>query len=89
MTKNEFKKQFFRFLKENNVYKPFFTNFNKRHGCTRYFANISDLIDFCFNEKYLSIIDQAFCWGKTKEGDTFWNQINIKFSNNLTKTTEW
>ena len=65
---------FLRFLKQNNIFHLFVHN---AHNVNEkdYHYNLND-ID---NISPTSFIMHAFMWCKTKEGEMFWRDINIKW----------
>ena len=70
------KQQFIRFLKENNAYEPFLTNFEKREEKRN---------KVCPKRQYLKkmepedFIDRAFDWKNTKEGWKYWFNLSIEW----------
>ena len=76
------KKQFIRFLKENNCYKEFCINFYNFQNKTDYIINkltIDELVFRFITFRSNSEIDDAFCWLNTNQGDDYWRTINNKW----------
>lgn len=77
--KEEIRKRFFRFLKEENVYKLFIKNFKNRTNCYIRFNSFDELFDYCSENDQRGLIDFAFVWEYTKQGSSFWRILNMKF----------
>jgi hypothetical protein len=62
-------KQFYRFLKENNIYKAYRINFDKEYSCS---DSLSKFLRISLDDE---VIFEAFCWQGTPEGGNFWADI--------------
>ena len=64
------KKQFIQFLKDNNAYYEFEHNLSTKF---HYYISMFSL------KQSTSIIDDAFIWRETREGFSFWSEIDQKW----------
>lgn len=62
-------KQFYRFLKEHNIYKAYRINFDKDY------SGYNSLSTFLRVSPDDEVIFEAFCWQGTTEGGDFWADI--------------
>ena len=62
-------KQFYRFLKERNIYKAYRINFDKDFSCC------NSLSEFLRVSPVDEVIYEAFSWQGTTEGGNFWADI--------------
>ena len=70
--------QFSKFLKKHNVYESYF------HNCMKCDVNKiktkNDFSNFIVRnikkKKGLNLINDAFCWSSTKEGNRFWYKLH-------------
>ena len=78
MNKEYFKKQFIKFLKDNNVYGLYILNFrNRSHSTTPFFKRqINIFKDFIEDEKPETFFIHSFKWEQTPEGFEFWCDID-------------
>lgn len=77
--KEEIRKRFFRFLKDENAYKLFIKNFKNRTNHFTRFKSFDELFDYCSENDQRGLIDFAFIWQDTKQGCSFWKILNMKF----------
>ena len=82
----EHKNDFLRFLKKNNIFEAYMLNFNKDKKYRMLFNR--KLINSTANCFFKTINSQnyvcsSFEWYKTPEGDSFWNEINNKWMNEI------
>ena len=70
-------KQFYRFLKEHNIYKAYRINFDTE------FSFYPSLKIFLIQIPCDDVIFEAFCWQNTTEGSFFWSDMNVKWENYL------
>jgi hypothetical protein len=70
-------KQFYRFLKEHNIYKAYRINFNTE------FSGYPSLKIFLIQIPCDDVIFEAFDWSSTKEGFDFWRDMAVKWENYL------
>lgn len=68
------KRDFMRFLKENNCFYYYMINFNKR----KLSCSFSTFYDWS-NRGKTNLILSAFTWYETLEGFDFWNDIDKKY----------
>ena len=80
MEKEERKKLFIRFLKENNCYKQYVRNYDNNFNLD------SGFIYNCLNELYDDRLPNedneftdAFSWGNTYEGFEYWDDMDDKW----------
>lgn len=74
---NTKKQEFIHFLKENNAYEKYIHNFNNQKGrITKGCVFLSDSDNIT---KGKSFVTGAFFWDQTKEGYSFWFDINKKW----------
>lgn len=64
------KKQFIQFLKDNNTYEEF------KHNLSTKFQHYISKFSLYHST---SIIDDAFYWSETREGFSFWSEIDKKW----------
>ena len=72
-------KQFYRFLKEHNIYKSYRINFDKDFSCC------NSLREFLRVSPDDEMIFEAFCWQRTTEGTNFWADICDKWDEYVEK----
>lgn len=70
-------KQFYRFLKENNIYKAYRIAFDTE------FSGFPSLKIFLVQISWDDVIFEAFDWSSTKEGFDFWSGMAVKWENYL------
>ena len=70
-------KQFYRFLKEHNIYKAYRIAFDTE------FSGYLSLKIFLIKIPFDDVIFEAFNWQGTTEGGFFWNDIDEKWKNYL------
>lgn len=70
-------KQFYRFLKEHNIYKAYRIAFDTE------FSGFPSLKIFLIQIPWDDVIFEAFCWQNTTEGSFFWSDMNVKWENYL------
>lgn len=70
-------KQFYRFLKENNIYKAYRINFDTE------FSGYPSLTIFLIQIPWDDVIFEAFNWQGTPERGFFWSDIQLKWINYL------
>ena len=81
------KKDFIRFLKEENVYISYL-RYTKKSLLTDNFPgrpkdilSVKSFIEYIINTGYLNqLLTFAFFWGDTLEGDAFWRNIAYKWT---------
>lgn len=76
-------KLFIKFLDGNNIKKAYIKNCKSGDKgdsilCPKHFNEI-------INEPSFDWINLAFLWADTPEGSNFWNRIDIKWKNQLSK----
>ena len=75
-----YRKEFFKFLKENNLYDKWLNNLKDQHPISsteeRRWDNMYKRL---YDNKSLEAINYAFCWRKTEEGHDFWEEKNKKW----------
>lgn len=80
-----FKPIFINFLIEYDVYRRFQKNFKRKHQIewrtnSGRFNDVAENLDvYLAHSKFLSYIDYAFSWGKTREGHDFWERIDSRW----------
>ena len=62
-------KQFYRFLKENNIYKAYRINFDREYSCC---DSLNKFLRVSLDDE---VIFEAFNWQATTEGGNFWGEI--------------
>lgn len=78
------KKEFFRFLKENNVYCSYIEYAEECSDLIKNFCNgsVIKFIEVCIaTGRIEDTIGQAFYWADTKEGFDFWENLYFKLQN--------
>lgn len=80
MTTN--KQQFIHFLKQNNVYEQFLTNFDKRESFRNFIYPKSKYLS---EVEPLDFLNRAFTWCYTKEGHDFWYYLSIEWKDFYSK----
>ena len=70
-------KQFYRFLKENNIYKAYRIAFDTE------FSGYPSLKIFLIQTPWDGVIFEAFEWQRTPEGFDFWGSMALKWENYL------
>ena len=68
-------KQFYRFLKENNIYKAYRINFDTE------FSGYPSLKIFLIQIPCDDVIFEAFNWQGTPERGFFWSSMNVEWKN--------
>ena len=75
------RRKFFRFLKEEGVFRLYIENIYKQHPISD-----CDFWDFrwklgLFDEYFRCshAVDYAFNWAHTSEGHTYWNHVHVKW----------
>ena len=75
------RKKFFRFLKEENVYGEWIYNLRQQHPQTDLDFWECKLKEILSEDKKCSVgISSAFCWDSTKQGYNFWMKLDIKWN---------
>lgn len=65
------------FLIKNNAYDAWIEAV-RNHRWTKHLSE-KDAVDSVFNFTYCTEVFLVFCWGDTKEGNKFWNELNTKW----------
>lgn len=68
-------KEFFKFLKENNIFLSYRTNLHLMpfHNQDFFTVQIKKI------GGYENLLTSAFCWMSTKQGDAYWRYLDTKW----------
>lgn len=82
MNNNIWKKRFFRFLKDNDVYSLWINNVYNQHPTDdkNFWTRTFQTILFSERHRCRYSVLQAFSWAKTSQGPHFWHSIDQKWS---------
>lgn len=81
MNNNIWKKRFFRFLKEEDVYALWINNVYNQHPIDDkgFWTRTFQMILFSERNRCRYSVLQAFSWAKTSQGAHFWHSIDQKW----------
>ena len=83
MNNKFWRKNFFRFLKEEGVYGEWVYNIYEQHPIwdNEFWEKMWENEVLSEENKCIEGIDYAFCWAYTKQGHEFWSALNSKWVN--------
>ena len=85
----DYRRLFFKFLKENNLYDKWVYNIKTQHSSIfKYQFFWKNKNKILFSGNCSSAINSAFCWDDTNEGYDFWERLEVKWKIFRRKTME-
>lgn len=73
-----YRRLFFKFLKENDLYTSWLCNLKAQHPISnKHWWN--KMYNYIYGSNTKQAVDYAFCWANTSEGHDFWSTINDRW----------